>query len=423
MRGDFIRFDSLYQRVQAILASVDLGALQGTDVYLVRDLYGRLRIIADEPANDSVQGALVELATRLSRELGAHGHPPEASLLILDTPASNLLGSSARRMSENMFWVDRLVTGSGWLTVNTPASRRNRYTLFSVKGGVGRSTTAVVLAWHLARHGEQVLVVDADVESPGLGSTVFDQGTHPEFGVVDWFVEDLVGQGAHVLERMVGTPTWAQDLEGSVAVVPAHGRHPGEYLAKLGRVYLDTGLRWTERLDRVITSLEQAWQPSIVVIESRSGLHDIAAATVTDIGAHVMLFATDSESTWTAYEMVFSHWRNHRLAEKMRERLSIVSALTPETDTDQYLTRFTERSWHLFREYLYDGVAPPYENFDAFSFDLREAPAPHNPLAIHWNRGLGAGSSLHRIDTAPVTLAYSAFLRSFDSHLRPATAR
>lgn len=422
MRGDFIRFDSVYQRVETILASMDLTPLQGIDVYLVRDLYGRVRIIADEPASDSVQGALGELATRLSRELGAHGHPPDASLLILDTPASTLLGSSARRMSGCMFWVDRMITGNGWQTVNAPASRRNRYTLFSVNGGVGRSTTAVVLAWHLAHQGERVLVVDADVESPGLGSTVLDQGAHPEFGIVDWFVEDLVGQAAHVLDRMVGTPTWAQDLEGSVAVVPAHGRRPGEYLAKLGRVYLNTRLPWTERLDRVITSLEEAWQPSIVVIESRSGLHDLAAAAVTDVGAHVMLFATDSASTWSTYEMVFSHWRDHRLAEKMRDRLSIVSALTPETGTDQYLARFTERSWHLFRDYLYDGVEPSFPN-DAFSFDLRESPAPHSPLAIHWNRGLAAGSSLHRIDAAPVTLAYSAFLRSFDSYLRPATTR
>lgn len=422
MRRDFVRFDGVYQRVESILSSMDLAPLQRTDIYLVRDLYGRVRIIADEPASDSIQGVLVELATRLSRELGAHGHPPDASFLTLDTPASALLGSSVRRMSGNIFWVDRMITGDGWRTVNAPASRRNRYTLFSVKGGLGRSTTAVVLAWHLARQGERVLVVDADMESPGLSSAVLDPAAHPEFGIVDWFVEDLVGQGAHVLEHMVGTPAWAQDLEGSVAVAPAHGRCAGEYLAKLGRVYLDTESPWTERLDRVITSLEEAWQPSIVVIESRSGLHDVAAATVTDVGAHVMLFATDSESAWSTYEMVFSHWRDHRIAEKMRARLSIVSALTPETDTDQYLARFTERSWHLFREYLYDGVEPPYTN-DAFSFDVRESPAPHSPLPIHWNRGLAAGSSLQKIDVVPVTLAYSAFLQSFDSHVRPATAR
>lgn len=411
MNGDFQSFDGVRQRVHAILGSVDLAPLRETDVYFVRDLYGRVRVLVDEPASDSVRGVLVELATRLSRELGAHGHPPDASLLALDVSASTLLGSSARKIADRIFWVDRLVTGNGWRTVNTSASRRDRYTLYSVEGGVGRSTTAVVLAWHLAQQGERVLVVDLDVESPGLGSVVLDQSAQPEFGIVDWFVEDLVGQGAHVLERMIGTPTWAEDLDGSVAVVPAHGRHPGEYLAKLGRIHMATDLPWTERPDRVITSLEDAWQPTMLVIDGGSGLHDTAAAAVTSIGAHVLLFATDSESAWTTCERIFSHWRTHDLAEKMRDRLSIVSALTPEIDTAKYLAAFTERCRHLFRCHLFDGVAP------------HEFSVPHSPLPIHWNRRLAAGSSLRRIDAASVTLAYSAFLRSFDCRLRRATAR
>ena len=321
-----------------------------------------------------------------------------------------------------MFWVERMVTNNGWQTINGSAPQTNRYTLFSVKGGVGRSTTAVVLAWHLARKGERVLIVDLDVESPGLGSAVLDQDTHPEFGVVDWFVEDLVGQGGHVVEHMTGTPTWARDLEGIITVVPAHGRDPGEYLTKLGRVYLDTDSPWSERINSMITQLEMAWKPTVVLVESRSGLHDIAASTVTDLGADILLFATDSESAWVDYKILFAHWGAHQLAEDMRSRLSIVSALTPEIDTDEYLAGFAERSWHLFRDHLYDDVVPNCTG-DDFSFDLHDPSAPHRPLPIYWNRGMAAGTSLHGIDVAPVMLAYSAFLASFDSQLRPAIAQ
>ena len=48
----------------------------------------------------------------------------------------------------------------------------NRFTLYSVKGGVGRTTTAAVLAWQLAHNGQRVLVVDLDLESPGLSSAM-----------------------------------------------------------------------------------------------------------------------------------------------------------------------------------------------------------------------------------------------------------
>lgn len=422
MKDAFVSFDSVRQKVHMTLESMDLTSLHGIDVYFVRNLYGKVRVVADEPASESGREVLVELAARLTRALGAHGHPVDTALLTLDAQAAELFGSSAEKISDSMFWVDRMVIGNEWRTVDTPASRPDRYTLFSVKGGLGRSTTAAVLAWHLARQGERVLVVDLDVESPGLGSAVLDEDAHPEFGVVDWFVEDLVGQGRHVIARMAATPAWGKDLEGSVTVVPAHGRDPGEYLTKLGRTYLDTNTPWNKRIESMITQLEAEWKSTVVLIESRSGLHDIAAATVTDLGADVLLFAIDSASNWTDYEMLFAHWGVHDLAKDMRERLSIVSALTPEVATEEYLAKFAERSWHMFRDHLYDDVALPY-NGDDFSFDLHDVPAPHRPLPIYWNRGMAAGSSLHRIDVAPVTLAYSAFLQLFDGQLRPTEDR
>ena len=247
-----------------------------------------------------------------------------------------------------------------------------------------------------------------------MSSAILDAGACPSFGVTDWFVEDLVGQGEHVIEEMTAAPAWAQDLEGEARVVPARGRDPGEYLAKLGRVYMDSGEAWSARLQRLLSGLETSYAPTIVVLESRSGLHDVAAATVTDVNAQVLLFATDSDSTWTDYEILFHHWQRHGLAPRIREHLSIVSALTPGWDTG-YLRGFRERSWDLFRN-VYDEVAPSVDSEDVFSFDLDDHEAPHHPIAIHWTRGLAAGTSLRDLKpTEPLTQAYAEFLRRFDS--------
>jgi len=92
----------------------------------------------------------------------------------------------------------------------------------------------------------------------------------------------------------------------------------------------------------------------------------------------------------------------------------LVSALTPELDTEQYLRRFQEQAWDLFRDNLYDDVKPLDESGAEFSFALDADPAPHNPLPIHWTRGLAAGTSLHDLETTTVEQAYAEFLRRFD---------
>ena len=389
------------------------------DLYLVRDLFGKVRLSISDAVvqDDAARDRLGRLAIRLHQALGPHAYPPEDALLLVGQDLLAPLEDMAREVHPGVHWVDRVVTGSNWWTVRAPNGARgvNRFALYSVKGGVGRTTTAAVLAWHLARSGERVLVVDLDLESPGLSSAMLGARGRPEFGVTDWFVEDLVGQSDRVLEEMATSPAWSLDLEGDVHVAPAHGREPGEYLAKLGRVYMDTPEPWASRLERLVSGLEVRCNPTVVLLESRSGLHDIAAATVTDLQAQVLLFATDSASSWEDYGILFRHWQDHQLAESIREKLSIISALTPEVDTEHYLEGFRERSWNLFQECLYDELrADAAAAAERFAFDLEDEHAPHDPLPILCSRGLAAGTSLRHLERAPVRLAHAEFLRRFE---------
>ena len=418
MSDDFVSFDEIRRRVAGVLDAARLPEAVAP-LYLVRNLLGRVSISVSDAvrANDAGRDALQRLAHALRDKLGLHGYSVEDAVLFVEPAMLETLAGTAGEIRPGVYWVDRLVTGRDWWTVDDPRSEGGpaRCTLFSVKGGVGRSTSAAVLAWHLARRGEQVLVVDLDLESPGLSSAMLDTRAQPKFGVTDWFVEELVGQGDRVVEQMTGAPDWAHDSDGSVRVAPAHGQDPGEYLAKLGRVYMDSDDDpWTARLKRLLGRLEEDFGPTVVLLESRSGLHDIAAAAVTEVDAQVLLFAVDSASTWTDYDILFQHWKTHRLAASIRDRLSIVSALTPELDTERYLQRFREKAWNLFRDGLYGDVDPAEDAGDPYTFDRDEEDAPHVPFAIHWTRGLAAGASLIALEATPVLQAYRDFLRRFD---------
>ena len=418
MTVTFVPFDAVWNRIMETVGSGEAIPERARPVYLVRNLYGQVGVSVSDAVEDdlSCRDALQRLTDRLHDALGAHGPSKKTGVLFVDQSLLTSLDGTAREIRPGVYLVDRLVTGRDWWTIGDHRSNRDvrRFTLFSVKGGVGRSTTVAVLAWHLARRGERVLVADLDLESPGLSSAMLDSASQPDFGITDWFVEDLVGQGGHVLDRMLAAPSWTEDLDGAVHVAPAHGRDPGEYLAKLGRVYMDNRVGWTARLMEMLTRLEEAVKPTIVLLESRSGLHDIAAATVTDLDAEVLLFAVDAVSHWTDYDILFSHWRNLDLARDIRQRVRIVSALTPGRGAEPYLLGFRERSWSLFSDHLYDDVAASGDETAAFSFDLSDQAGPHNPIPITWTLGFAAGASLRDLEDSTVEQAYKRFFDHFE---------
>ena len=427
MSKDIIPFVDTQTCIGKIFSAPDSWPEGAPDLYVVRDLYGRIRIVLSEDSKDTVKkskeysSCLKGITNSLLKDLGPRAYPSKDSVLYAP---SYLLAEPGHAIHEidphtNVFFVERLVTGHSWWTVKKSTScvgQAKRYVLYSVKGGVGCSTTAAILAWHLAHCSEpveRVMVVDLGLESPGLPSGMLAADEQPKFGIVDWFVEDLVGQGDRVIEQMTATPSWSKNFPSEVCVIPAHGREPGEFLAKLGRTYLHTvnkrsgkGVAWASRLEQLLLQLEKMHKPTIVLLENCSGLNDIAASVVTELNAsRIFLFATDSESTWENYQILFRHWRDIGLAANIRKRLSLVSALTPKASKRPYMTRFRGRAWNLFRDSLYSKVDLSESSIDNFT-----------SIPIIWERCLVSGTSLQGLKKNYVLIksAYNEFLGQFD---------
>ena len=295
--------------------------------------------------------------------------------------------------------LDRQVTGQDWLLNAADISHSlaqptvPRLIFFGLKGGVGRSTALAVLAYELARAGKRVLLIDLDLESPGLSGLLLPSDRVARFGVVDWLVEDAVGQGTEVCEQIVSASPLSENLRHEIRIVSAIGNGDLYYLDKLSRAYADVSKqhevrRFSERVRRLVDILEDREKPDVVLIDSRAGLHDLAALSI-GLASTAFLFATDAEQCWQGYRSLFVHWQSRpQVARRVRERLKIVSALFPETDQVARGRRFLERSHLLFTETLYDEVAPgPTELADAdlFNFDMENSSAPHYPFRIKWN--------------------------------------
>lgn len=410
--------DALDRALEVVIAR---GALLATEVTLVRDLRGRIRAVL--PLKPADTDLLRTFETQLSLDLGIYGFGPGRAILFANELSESDAILAERRLIHtqeglSVYLLDRQIIGQDWMR-NTMSRRTSnpRVTFYGIKGGVGRSTALVNWAWHLAEQGKKVLVFDLDLESPGVSSSLLPSSHLPDYGIVDWFVEEGVGQVAVIENEMLGTSPLDQGLSGEIKVVPAYGSKTGDYLPKLARCYSEfsgtNAISWAERLQKMVEYFEEIEKPDVVILDSRAGLHDIAAVLVTRMDADTLLFAIDTPQTWNGYSLLFKHWHNHPQVKYFRERLQIIPSMVPETGRDDYLQSFKEHAWDLFREHLYDEARP--EDMDAFSFDLDDEAAPHGPVPIFWHRALQEFNPVAGgIDTKTAAEALGTFFEQAD---------
>lgn len=401
-----IRFHDALRRAALALRDPRLPA--DKPVRIIRDIYGRLRFAVDCAAAEfptearqvleAAQSSLSPYATGddlLFRESFSFPERVFGSTDWHRTIVSLGANEDDESLGEVEVWLlDRQVTGQDWLKPAEEAKGHpHRLVFFGLKGGVGRSTALCMAAWGLARAGKRVLLVDFDLESPGLSGLVLPPEKVAAFGVMDWLVEDAVGQGDSVLPEMVSASPLGESTQGAIRVAAAMGQQEIDYLAKLARAYADVPSpqgpqRLGERLRRMVQALEARENPDVVLIDSRAGLHDLAAAAITGLADTALLFATDSAQTWQGYEQLFAHWqRRPEVVRHVRERLAIVRALTPKSDREAGVKRFQRRAYALFAENLYDAIPPDADESEANYFHPIETDqaAPHFPILVDWD--------------------------------------
>lgn len=387
-------------RLRALQLDTERGSRLGSLRIWVRDLFGRITLYAeglslDEPAR------FEEATTLVSTSLGIYaGRPPVVRLEDTFLRPSLVAASAREPIADDAsgFFLERYVMGSEWLGSPLPnrPPRPPRAVLYGLKGGVGRSTALAIWARHLAEaHGKKVLVVDLDLEAPGVSSILLGPNDRPRCGVVDWFVESAVGQGPRALSSMVATSPLGRSLDGSIVVAPAAGANEQSYLRKLNRVYLDIPgpqgkVSFADRLAQLVDDLEAEVEPDVVMLDSRAGLHDVAAVALTRLDGLNLLFAVDTAQTWDGYGYLFDHWKtlstiDREAFDDLRGRLKVIAGQIPELNQTEYFDRVRAHAYELFLR-LYDQAGP--EDVDAFSYAIDAEEAPHHPLRVHWNRAL-----------------------------------
>ena len=405
-----IRFDSVLKNVAGIL---DKNGVQRDQTVIVRDVYGRILVLFDFDKNDKAKQS--DFLQAVEKDLFALDQYSNGSGSVLCK--CDLVGLERVFDDPDILelWQDgliirlleRQVVGHDWLRPKLEP-RNNpipRLAFYGFKGGVGRSTTVAAIANLLARSGKKILVFDFDLESPGLSSMLLPAENYPTFGAVDWLVEDTVDNIDDFLHRnVVASSPLAKNLEGDIRIVPAMGGKTDEpridpyYISKLSRIYADKPSRnggterFSDRLDRLVETIEERERPDVVLIDSRAGLHDLSAGSIVRITDEAFLFVVNTSQSWEGYRMLFSHWKQcPELLAKIRDKLNIVHAMIPVNDRAERKTEFIESSHLLFTDTIYEQSDPAIIDSDEeepYNFGKDALEAPHYPVDVVWSSSL-----------------------------------
>ncbi|KAB2907943.1 MAG: hypothetical protein F9K30_23670 [Dechloromonas sp.] len=188
------------------------------------------------------------VSLRISKELGRYARTDRTITAFDQYGVKAVFDDSSARIVTVEGWkirlVDRRLVGADWLRTPAPAAPPPpRFVFASLKGGVGRSTALSVSAADLASKGYRILVVDLDVEAPGLGAILLNDDTLPVFGTIDALVESALEPLDTTFLADLVCPSPLADPRGKIDVIPAFGRrsraNPADVLSKIARAYAE----------------------------------------------------------------------------------------------------------------------------------------------------------------------------------------
>ena len=232
-------------------------------------------------------------------------------------------------------------------------------TFYSFKGGVGRTFALVNVAVELAKAGRKVLLVDFDLEAPGINTFDALCPNEPHSGIVEYVTDYVATRSAPDVSRYIYEAERARQENGGIWVMPA-GRGGDEYRQRL------CSINWQHlygKLDGYLffEDLKEQWRktlsPDYVLIDSRTGHTDVEGICTRQFpDAVVILFFPNEQNLAGLREVVGDIKAETQASRAGREpiKLHFVMSNVPDLDDEDGILK---QRVHAFREVLkYDDL-------------------------------------------------------------------
>jgi MinD-like ATPase involved in chromosome partitioning or flagellar assembly len=265
-------------------------------------------------------------------------------------------------------------------------------TFYSFKGGVGRTMALVNVAAELVRRGRRVLVVDFDLEAPGLETYKHLRPAKPHPGIVEYVTQFWQNYQVPDLQEFIYETKPIGKKGGRLLVMPA-GRRDNAYRQAL--VDLDWKRLYGEKDGFLLfEDTKEGWKrelkPDYVLIDSRTGDTDVLGICTRQLPDAVVLMFTPNEQNLVGLKNVCRDIRREETEGlKKTIRLHFVAANVPNLDDEKGLL---DRQFQAFRERLPMEPAERirtirrYESLDLLDQSVFTLDRPRSRLARSYRR-------------------------------------
>lgn len=208
-------------------------------------------------------------------------------------------------------------------------------TFYSFKGGVGRSMALINTAAALVADGCTVLIVDFDLEAPGLDTFNLPQPMGKKLGIVDFVFEYMTNQAAPKIENYIYKSS-LKDASGTLWIMPAGNRdekYPNRlnsinwknlYQERSGFFLLeDMKAQWKDYLD-----------PDYVLIDSRTGHTDVGGICTRQLPDAVVCLFYPNQQNLLGLEPIVNRIKEENFTTENSITLHFVASNVPDLDDE-----------------------------------------------------------------------------------------
>lgn len=159
-------------------------------------------------------------------------------------------------------------------------------TFYSFKGGVGRSTALGLVAGILATRNRRVVVVDFDLEAPGI-SIMFqpdiENTSGEQYGVLDYLHQRNLTPEENIPNindciRQINLQT-----RGELFLVPV-GEYDENYIHRLADLDMQSFYKSGHNaVEQLMEDIKELLDPDVILIDARPGFNDVGAIALFDL--------------------------------------------------------------------------------------------------------------------------------------------